>query len=122
MKRLWRVAAEEEGGEGEEEDLFFFSALSALNYEILIQLYLFLRLITLYSEYLALIYLKWKEPDTPRPYSVPGGIFLGRLRAGEEEERKQRRRKRRRRGGGRRRKRRRRRRKRKRRKGGGGAG
>eukprot|EP01127_Copromyxa_protea_P012884 TRINITY_DN3393_c0_g1_i2.p1 TRINITY_DN3393_c0_g1~~TRINITY_DN3393_c0_g1_i2.p1 ORF type:complete len:300 (+),score=56.79 TRINITY_DN3393_c0_g1_i2:391-1290(+) len=48
-------------------------ALTALDYEILIQLYLFLRLITLYSEYLALIYLKWKEPDTPRPYSVPGG-------------------------------------------------
>jgi amino acid transporter len=47
--------------------------LTSLEYNFLIQIYLVLRLVIVFSEYGSLIYLKWKEPDTPRPYSVPGG-------------------------------------------------
>lgn len=47
--------------------------MTALQYNFLIQIYLVLRLVIVFSEYAALIYLKYKEPETPRPYEVPGG-------------------------------------------------
>jgi len=50
-------------------------AISAIPYELILQTYLLLRIVNLLFEYGALIWLKLKEPDTPRPYKVPGGIF-----------------------------------------------
>lgn len=47
--------------------------LAALPFSFLIQLYLIIRLVNLFSEYAALIYLRFSEPDTPRPYEIPGG-------------------------------------------------
>eukprot|EP01126_Amoeba_proteus_P022655 TRINITY_DN2284_c0_g1_i5.p1 TRINITY_DN2284_c0_g1~~TRINITY_DN2284_c0_g1_i5.p1 ORF type:complete len:411 (+),score=44.90 TRINITY_DN2284_c0_g1_i5:339-1571(+) len=49
--------------------------LTALPYTHLVQLYLILRLLVLYLEYAALIYLKWKEPSAPRPFEIPGGVL-----------------------------------------------
>lgn len=48
-------------------------ALSLLSYNILVQLTMTVRIVNLLLEYAALIYLKWSEPDTPRPFQVPGG-------------------------------------------------
>jgi len=49
--------------------------ISAIPYQIIIQVYLLLRIVNLLFEFASLIWLKIKEPDTPRPYSVPGGLF-----------------------------------------------
>eukprot|EP01126_Amoeba_proteus_P003814 TRINITY_DN11280_c0_g1_i2.p1 TRINITY_DN11280_c0_g1~~TRINITY_DN11280_c0_g1_i2.p1 ORF type:complete len:290 (-),score=24.01 TRINITY_DN11280_c0_g1_i2:116-985(-) len=48
---------------------------SILSYPELVQLYLLVRLFTLFSEYGAFIYFKWKYPTLERPFSVPGGIL-----------------------------------------------
>jgi amino acid transporter len=48
--------------------------LAALPFSFLIQLYLIIRLVNLVSEYCALIYLRFSEPNTPRPYKIPGGM------------------------------------------------
>jgi len=50
-------------------------AISAIPYELILQFYLLLRIVNLLFEYGALIWLKFKEPDTPRPWKVPGGIL-----------------------------------------------
>jgi len=34
------------------------------------------RVLNLWFEYAALIYLKWTEPETPRPFAVPGKYFF----------------------------------------------
>jgi hypothetical protein len=49
--------------------------ISILPYTTIIQFYLLLRITNLLFEYASLIWLKVKEPDTPRPYKVPGGIL-----------------------------------------------
>eukprot|EP01090_Pellita_catalonica_P020291 TRINITY_DN7181_c0_g1_i1.p1 TRINITY_DN7181_c0_g1~~TRINITY_DN7181_c0_g1_i1.p1 ORF type:complete len:528 (-),score=60.97 TRINITY_DN7181_c0_g1_i1:447-2030(-) len=51
-------------------------ALSAFPFNILVELMLVLRILNLNLEYASLIYLRYKEPDTPRPYVVPGGIIV----------------------------------------------
>jgi len=48
--------------------------ISALPFNLIIQVYLILRIVNLLFEYASLIWLKFKEPDTPRPYKVPFGI------------------------------------------------
>jgi len=59
--------------------IFFVGAsmlvISAIPYTLILQTYLLLKIVVLLFEYGALIWLKIKEPDTPRPYKVPGGIF-----------------------------------------------
>lgn len=50
--------------------------LAALPFNFLIQLYLIIRLVNLFSEYAALIWLRFSEPETPRPYKIPGGVLL----------------------------------------------
>eukprot|EP00697_Spironema_sp_BW2_P003111 gnl/Spiro4/14155_TR7609_c0_g1_i1.p1 gnl/Spiro4/14155_TR7609_c0_g1~~gnl/Spiro4/14155_TR7609_c0_g1_i1.p1 ORF type:complete len:426 (-),score=96.36 gnl/Spiro4/14155_TR7609_c0_g1_i1:177-1454(-) len=50
-------------------------ALSGLPFNFLVQFYLLIRIINLLLEYAALIYLRYSEPDTPRPYRVPCGMF-----------------------------------------------
>lgn len=47
--------------------------LSLLSYDILVQVTMFMRVVNLLLEYFALIRLKYTEPDTPRPFVVPGG-------------------------------------------------
>jgi len=49
-------------------------ALAMMSYNILVQLTMTVRIVNLLLEYAALIWLKWKEPNTPRPFEVPGGI------------------------------------------------
>jgi hypothetical protein len=49
-------------------------AISAIPYHLILQTYLLLRIVNLLFEYGALIWLKVKEPDTPRPWKVPGGV------------------------------------------------
>jgi hypothetical protein len=49
--------------------------ISALPYATIIQFYLLLRITNLLFEYGSLIWLRVKEPDTPRPYKVPGGLL-----------------------------------------------
>uniref|UniRef100_A0A6B2L457 Amino acid permease/ SLC12A domain-containing protein n=1 Tax=Arcella intermedia TaxID=1963864 RepID=A0A6B2L457_9EUKA len=48
--------------------------ISAIDHKILLQVFLLLRICNLLMEYAALIYLKISEPDTPRPFKVPGGV------------------------------------------------
>jgi hypothetical protein len=36
---------------------------------------MFMRVVNLLLEYAALIRLKYTEPDTPRPFVVPGGLW-----------------------------------------------
>jgi len=49
--------------------------ISAIDYETLLQFYLILRLVNLILEYSSLVWLRFKEPDTPRPFKVPFGYF-----------------------------------------------
>jgi len=49
-------------------------SISAIEFTLLLQLYLILRIVNLLFEYGALIWLKIKEPNTPRPFAVPCGI------------------------------------------------
>eukprot|EP01126_Amoeba_proteus_P043876 TRINITY_DN4840_c0_g1_i14.p1 TRINITY_DN4840_c0_g1~~TRINITY_DN4840_c0_g1_i14.p1 ORF type:complete len:356 (-),score=43.36 TRINITY_DN4840_c0_g1_i14:90-1157(-) len=94
-RQIWAMAMGKEGGLAEHRYLPYILSISsvetnipylaillvtiivfgltALGKNTLVQLYFLLRLVTLYLEYAALIYLKWKEPDTPRPFAVPGG-------------------------------------------------
>jgi len=51
----------------------FCIALFSLAY--IFQVYLLVRLFTLFFEYFSLIYLKYKEPDTHRPFRIPGGVW-----------------------------------------------
>uniref|UniRef100_A0A6B2L3L8 Amino acid permease/ SLC12A domain-containing protein n=1 Tax=Arcella intermedia TaxID=1963864 RepID=A0A6B2L3L8_9EUKA len=55
--------------------------LSFLSYDQLVQLNLFTQIVNLLLEYASLVRLKYTEPDTPRPFSVPfgkvGAILLG---------------------------------------------
>jgi len=48
---------------------------SALPFDFLVQVYLILRLVNLLAEFAAVIYLRHTEPQTPRPYSMPGGYI-----------------------------------------------
>jgi hypothetical protein len=50
--------------------LFLFEPM--LTYECT-QVTMFMRVVNLLLEYFALIRLKYTEPDTPRPFVVPGG-------------------------------------------------
>jgi amino acid transporter len=36
---------------------------------------MFMRVVNLLLEYFALIRLRYSEPDTPRPFVVPGGLW-----------------------------------------------
>jgi amino acid transporter len=49
--------------------------LCAINYNLLVEIFLILRVVNLLCEYAALIKLRYSEPDTPRPFVVPGGII-----------------------------------------------
>ncbi len=46
---------------------------AGLPYNFLVQVFLIVRIVNLLCEYGALIRLKYTEPDTPRPFVVPGG-------------------------------------------------
>jgi len=97
-RAVWAMAIGREGGLGEHRYLPFFLSwsytrasgeilpvmailfcsstallISALPLNFVIQLYLVIRLVNLWSEYAALIYLRFKEPDRARPYEVPLG-------------------------------------------------
>jgi len=48
--------------------------ISALPFNFLVNLYLILRILNLLLEYGALIRLRFTEPDTHRPYKIPGGV------------------------------------------------
>lgn len=49
--------------------------LSALQQNYLVELFFILRVVNLLLEYAAFITLKYTEPDTPRPFQVPFGLF-----------------------------------------------
>jgi amino acid transporter len=49
-------------------------AISAIPYELILQTYLLFRIVNLLFEYGSLIWLKIKEPDTPRPWEIPFGL------------------------------------------------
>jgi len=49
--------------------------ISLLPFQFLVNLFLVLRLTNLFSEYAALIYQRYKLPDHPRPWRVPGGAL-----------------------------------------------
>jgi amino acid transporter len=49
------------------------AALAAIPFNLLVQMFLIVRIVNLSCEYAALIRLKYSEPDTPRPFVVPGG-------------------------------------------------
>eukprot|EP01125_Pyxidicula_operculata_P019382 TRINITY_DN7030_c0_g1_i5.p1 TRINITY_DN7030_c0_g1~~TRINITY_DN7030_c0_g1_i5.p1 ORF type:complete len:451 (+),score=63.57 TRINITY_DN7030_c0_g1_i5:1226-2578(+) len=96
---IWAMAKGREGGIGEHRYLPYFLswswqrhtgtirpiaaifangivmlAVSALPFTFLIQLYLLVRICNILLEYAALIALRVREPDTPRPFVVPFGI------------------------------------------------
>eukprot|EP01104_Vermistella_antarctica_P007930 TRINITY_DN1967_c1_g1_i3.p1 TRINITY_DN1967_c1_g1~~TRINITY_DN1967_c1_g1_i3.p1 ORF type:complete len:517 (+),score=23.83 TRINITY_DN1967_c1_g1_i3:310-1860(+) len=48
---------------------------SVLNFSQLVRLDTFFNCITLLLEFSAFVWLRYKEPDAPRPYKVPGGMI-----------------------------------------------
>lgn len=48
--------------------------LTLLDFDTIVQLYLVSRVINLWILYASLIRLRYTEPDTPRPYKIPGGL------------------------------------------------
>ena len=48
--------------------------ISAIPYNILVQIFLTIRVFNLACEYAALIRLRYTEPNTKRPFIVPGGL------------------------------------------------
>jgi len=46
----------------------------AIPFDLLVQMFLILRIVNLFCEYTALIKLRYSEPETPRPFVVPGGL------------------------------------------------
>jgi len=49
--------------------------VSALPFNFVVKLYFLVRVVNLVFEYAALVWLKYKEPQRPRPFSVPGGTL-----------------------------------------------
>jgi len=47
----------------------------AIPFNLLVQMFLTVRIVNLFCEYSALIRLRYTEPDTPRPFLVPGGMI-----------------------------------------------
>jgi len=49
------------------------AVFAAIPFNLLVQMFLIVRIVNLACEYACLIRLKYSEPDTPRPFVVPGG-------------------------------------------------
>jgi len=49
------------------------TALTAIPFKILVQIFLMIRVVNLACEYAALVRLRYTRPNDPRPFSFPGG-------------------------------------------------
>lgn len=48
--------------------------LTLLDFDLIVSLYLVSRIINLWLLYATLVRLRFSEPDTPRPFQIPGGV------------------------------------------------
>jgi amino acid transporter len=48
--------------------------ITLMEFSVIVQLYVVARVVNLFWLYSSLVRLRFTEPDTPRPYKIPGGI------------------------------------------------